>query len=120
MRNAQKMEKPCIDFDLPVALQVLPRRKADRGRETIRAHSTNKMVGETPPSDLHKSGKSGNQPKVISELTQRPVSVVNTHTHWDHIGANHQFEEIACFNNSDCVERLRTEINNESLQRCNF
>jgi glyoxylase-like metal-dependent hydrolase (beta-lactamase superfamily II) len=32
---------------------------------------------------------------VAGELTDRPVSVLNTHAHFDHIGGNHEFEEIA-------------------------
>lgn len=58
----------------------------------------------------------GDLNKVISELTHIPVSVVNTHGHWDHIGNNYQFEEIACFNNADCISRLRTRVENSSLQ----
>ena len=58
----------------------------------------------------------GNLKQVVSELTRMPVSVVNTHGHWDHIGNNYQFEEIACFNNADCINRLRTRVENLSLQ----
>jgi glyoxylase-like metal-dependent hydrolase (beta-lactamase superfamily II) len=32
---------------------------------------------------------------VAEELTKRPVSVLNTHAHFDHIGGNHEFDEIA-------------------------
>jgi len=32
---------------------------------------------------------------VAAGLTSRPVSVVNSHSHWDHIGGNWRFEEIA-------------------------
>lgn len=32
---------------------------------------------------------------VVDELTNLPVTLVNSHAHWDHIGANHQFGEIA-------------------------
>ena len=32
---------------------------------------------------------------VAEQLTDRPVSVLNTHAHFDHIGGNHEFEEIA-------------------------
>ncbi len=58
----------------------------------------------------------GNLKQVVSELARMPVSVVNTHGHWDHIGNNYQFEEIACFNNADCINRLRTRVENSSLQ----
>lgn len=32
---------------------------------------------------------------VAERLTAKPISVVNTHYHFDHVGGNHQFEEIA-------------------------
>jgi glyoxylase-like metal-dependent hydrolase (beta-lactamase superfamily II) len=32
---------------------------------------------------------------VAESLTDRPVSVVNTHYHFDHVGGNHEFDEIA-------------------------
>jgi glyoxylase-like metal-dependent hydrolase (beta-lactamase superfamily II) len=31
---------------------------------------------------------------VAEGLTDRPVSVLNTHSHFDHVGGNHEFEEI--------------------------
>lgn len=31
---------------------------------------------------------------VVERLTARPVIVVNSHAHWDHIGSNGQFDEI--------------------------
>jgi glyoxylase-like metal-dependent hydrolase (beta-lactamase superfamily II) len=32
---------------------------------------------------------------VVESLTDRPVLVVNTHNHFDHVGGNHEFGEIA-------------------------
>ena len=32
---------------------------------------------------------------VAEALAQRPVIVVNTHSHFDHVGGNHEFDEIA-------------------------
>jgi len=58
----------------------------------------------------------GNLKQTIKELTDLPVSVVNTHTHWDHIGSNYQFEEVVCFNNPECIEKMRIGKDNESLQ----
>lgn len=57
----------------------------------------------------------GDLKQVVSELTELPVSVVNTHTHWDHIGSNSQFEETACFNNEDCIRKLQEGVENEPL-----
>ena len=58
----------------------------------------------------------GNLKKVISELTGLPVSVVNTHTHWDHIGSNRQFKEIACFDDEECTRKMRQGVSNERLR----
>lgn len=37
----------------------------------------------------------GNIKSIVNQYTDLPVHVVNTHSHWDHIGGNYQFEEIA-------------------------
>ncbi len=34
----------------------------------------------------------------ISKLTDKPISVLNSHSHYDHIGGNHEFEDIAGVN----------------------
>ena len=36
----------------------------------------------------------GDMRKVVSELTQLEPIVLNSHTHYDHVGGNHQFREI--------------------------
>lgn len=36
---------------------------------------------------------------VVTRLTDRPVVVLNSHSHYDHIGGNHQFEEILALDN---------------------
>ncbi len=58
----------------------------------------------------------GDLKKLIKSLTDLPVSVLNTHTHWDHIGSNCQFEEVACFDHPECIEKMKAGKNNESLQ----
>lgn len=58
----------------------------------------------------------GDLRQVVDELTKLPVSVVNTHTHWDHIGNNSQFEETACFNNADCIRKLHEGASHARLQ----
>ncbi len=57
----------------------------------------------------------GNLKQLVQELTDLPVSVVNTHTHWDHVGANHQFDEIACFNHPECIDKLIKGVSNTRL-----
>ncbi|MFW9993164.1 MAG: MBL fold metallo-hydrolase [Candidatus Odinarchaeota archaeon] len=37
----------------------------------------------------------GNIESVVKQLTSLPVQVVNTHSHWDHIGGNQHFSNVA-------------------------
>jgi glyoxylase-like metal-dependent hydrolase (beta-lactamase superfamily II) len=37
----------------------------------------------------------GDMRALVDGLTDRNVTVVNSHAHWDHIGGNHQFDQIA-------------------------
>jgi len=53
---------------------------------------------------------------VVGELTTLPVSVINTHTHWDHIGANSQFDTIACYNHPECIRKLTDGVSNTKLR----
>lgn len=59
----------------------------------------------------------GDLKQVVSELTDLPVTVVNTHSHFDHVGDNHQFEEIAIYGDASEINRLTEGIDNASLQR---
>lgn len=36
----------------------------------------------------------GNIKAIVDQLTNKPVTVLNSHTHFDHIGGNYQFERI--------------------------
>lgn len=56
----------------------------------------------------------GNIKSVVDRYTNLPVQVVNTHAHWDHIGGNHQFEEIAIHEAE--VEKLRQGVRNDFLR----
>ena len=33
--------------------------------------------------------------RLVAEMTDKPITVVNSHHHWDHIGDNHRFSHIA-------------------------
>ena len=37
----------------------------------------------------------GSMKVAVETLTDLPVLLVNSHTHWDHVGSNHEFSEIA-------------------------
>lgn len=52
---------------------------------------------------------------VVEPLTDRPIAVVNGHAHWDHIGANWRFTDIAI--HSAEAERLPRGIGPERLRQ---
>jgi len=58
----------------------------------------------------------GDIKKVIQHLTRLKVFVVNSHTHFDHIGDNHQFHEIAVFNDDFEIENLKRGRTVEELK----
>jgi glyoxylase-like metal-dependent hydrolase (beta-lactamase superfamily II) len=41
----------------------------------------------------------GNIKNIVSKLTCKPVQVITTHAHWDHIGGHHYFEAIGIHEN---------------------
>lgn len=75
------------------------------------------LIGEEKVVVIDTGTGIGNLRQVVEDLTDLPASVVNTHTHWDHIGNNHQFKEIACYNNAECIEKIQKGMDNVSLQR---
>lgn len=46
----------------------------------------------------------------VEALTNLPLIVVNTHTHFDHIGGNHEFDTVHVFNEKTAEERLAIGI----------
>jgi glyoxylase-like metal-dependent hydrolase (beta-lactamase superfamily II) len=44
---------------------------------------------------------------IVDQLTDKPVQVVNSHSHFDHIGGNYQFEEILSPSTNFSVENSR-------------
>lgn len=62
---------------------------------------------------------------VVSELTSRPVIVVNSHTHFDHIGGNAEFGQILAMDTAYtrrsalgiAHEDVREEVSPEALRR---
>lgn len=59
----------------------------------------------------------GDIKQVVSELTELPVSVVNTHEHYDHVGGNYRFDDIAIFDHPAAIARLDKGVDNASVQR---
>lgn len=49
----------------------------------------------------------GNIKELVIELTDKPIMVVNSHTHFDHIGNNYLFDEVFVFDNKEAIDRLK-------------
>ncbi len=52
---------------------------------------------------------------VVEDLTDRPITVVNSHAHWDHIGANWRFADISIHRAE--AERLRRGVGPEKMRQ---
>ncbi len=52
---------------------------------------------------------------VVQRLTDLPVTVLNTHTHGDHIGGNHQFDEILVYDTEFSRDRARNGQTREEM-----
>src|SRR5262249_13684333 len=57
----------------------------------------NLVIGEHKAALIDTGCGIGNLRKAVEEVTDKPVVVINTHSHPDHLGSNHQFDEIAMF-----------------------
>ncbi len=57
----------------------------------------NLVIGEQKAALIDTGCGIGNLRKALAAITDKPVIVINTHTHPDHLGSNRQFDEIAMF-----------------------
>lgn len=74
------------------------------------------LIGEEKALMVDTGTGIGDLKKVVAGLTSLPVSVVNTHVHWDQIGNNSQFDEILIFNNLEGITKLYTGFDNDFLR----
>lgn len=74
------------------------------------------VIGEDTSILIDTGTGLGDLKTLAAELTELPVRVVNTHTHWDHVGANSQFEDIACYNHPECIRKLTQGVSNKRLR----
>jgi glyoxylase-like metal-dependent hydrolase (beta-lactamase superfamily II) len=54
--------------------------------------------------------------KAVEQVTDKPVMVINTHTHLDHIGSNSQFDEIAMLDHPLSRQVAKEGVSHEILQ----
>ncbi len=52
---------------------------------------------------------------LVDGITELPVAVVNTHTHGDHIGGNHQFSEVAVYDSEFSRENAKKGRTREQM-----
>ncbi|MBT8110280.1 MAG: MBL fold metallo-hydrolase [Gammaproteobacteria bacterium] len=57
----------------------------------------------------------GNIRSIVDQLTDRPVRVLNSHSHFDHIGGNYQFDEVLSVATEFSVSRSRGIKSDELL-----
>ena len=57
----------------------------------------NLVIGDDKAALIDTGCGIGNLRTAVAAITQKPVMVINTHTHPDHLGNNSQFDEIAMF-----------------------
>jgi len=74
------------------------------------------VIGEQKAALIDTGTGLGNIKRVTAELTGLPVFVINTHTHWDHIGGNYLFAEVSCFDHPECIEKMTSGVANEQLR----
>jgi glyoxylase-like metal-dependent hydrolase (beta-lactamase superfamily II) len=54
--------------------------------------------------------------KVIKQLTDLEVIIINSHTHFDHVGDNHRFDKIYVFDDDRAIQVLLDGQPNEALR----
>ena len=53
---------------------------------------------------------------VIKQLTKLPVTVINSHTHYDHIGGNYEFENILAMNTGFTIKHSKEGWNHDAVR----
>jgi glyoxylase-like metal-dependent hydrolase (beta-lactamase superfamily II) len=51
----------------------------------------------------------------VKKITSLPVTVLLTHTHWDHIGGLHEFESASVFNHSFELAQLKKGFSSKEV-----
>ena len=65
------------------------------------------VLGEERAALIDTGNGIGDIKGLLEGLTELPVMVVNTHTHGDHIGGNHQFSEVAVYDSEFSRENAK-------------
>ena len=74
------------------------------------------MIGEQRAALIDSGCGIGNLREAVEEVTDKPVIVINTHTHLDHLGSNRQFDEIAMFDHPFSHHVAEEGVSHQILQ----
>ena len=77
----------------------------------------NLIIGEQRAALVDTGCGIGNLRKAVEEVTDKPIIVVNTHTHLDHLGSNRQFDEIAMFDHPLSHRVAESGVSHRTLER---
>ena len=58
----------------------------------------------------------GNIKKMVDFLTDKPLVVVNTHSHFDHIGCNWMFEKVHIYNHPGAIRRMKEGLTHQEVE----
>jgi glyoxylase-like metal-dependent hydrolase (beta-lactamase superfamily II) len=73
------------------------------------------VLGEAKAALIDTGNGVGDIKSLVDKLTELPVTVVNTHTHSDHIGGNYQFSEVAVLDTDFSRERALKGLTKEQM-----
>jgi glyoxylase-like metal-dependent hydrolase (beta-lactamase superfamily II) len=73
------------------------------------------VLGDEKAALIDTGNGIGEIKKLVEKITDLPVIVVNTHTHGDHIGGNHQFSEILVYDSSFSRDRANNGQSKEQM-----
>ncbi len=51
----------------------------------------------------------------VTQLTDKPITVLNSHVHFDHTGGNYLFDEVICYNIDSAVRILTDGVSHDEL-----
>ena len=73
------------------------------------------VLGEEKAVIIDTGNGIGDIKAVVDGITDLPVMVLNTHTHGDHIGDNHQFDEVLVYETEFSKERAKNGQTREQM-----
>jgi len=71
------------------------------------------VIGEETAALVDTGNGIGDIKGVVEELTDLPITVVNTHSHFDHTGGNWAFDEVALYDHPFARENIKGRLHEE-------